>query len=443
MDSRHSSIDLEIISEFILEMNLLSENVNLLRTKSTLNYSSYSCISGILYITMEVRKMAKGIMVKPIIIQWAIQSSGKNVKGLSEKFAKIDQWTSEESALSVSELNKLSKELKIPFGYFFLPEPPIEDIKLLKYRTIDNEENAKPSRELIDTIKYMEKRQSFMRDALIEDGFLPHEFVGSATIKEKPEDVATKILKELQLSENWNQNNSETFRALREASSNLGILVMQNGVVGNNNHRVLDVAEFRAFVLIDDYVPLIFLNARDSINAKVFSLCHELVHIWLGIDELYNDNFAMDRIVNNSKLERFCNEVAAEILLPLNSLQSAFNPEYDVYTNIKNIAKTFHVSELVVCIRLKSKKMIDKKTFDAVYGKLLDEMRESLLDKQQQEKKSGGDYYATSGSRLDARFAATVSRKAREGRILYTEAYELIGAKGKTYDNLIKYVEGR
>ena len=46
-------------------------------------------------------------------------------------------------------------------------------------------------------------------------------------------------------------------------------------------------------------------------------------------------------------------------------------------------------------------------------------------------------------TRLDARFAATVSRKAREGRILYTEAYELIGAKGKTYDNLIKYVEGR
>lgn len=387
--------------------------------------------------------MAKGIIVKPIIIQWAIQSSGKNVKGLSEKFSKIDQWTSKESALSVSELNKLSKELRIPFGYFFLNEPPDEDIKLLKYRTIDNEEQAKPSRDLIDTIKYMEKRQSFMRDALIEDGFLPHEFVGSATINDNPEDVAAKITSELNLSANWNKNNHETFRTLREAVSNLGILVMQNGVVGNNNHRVLDVAEFRAFVLIDEYVPLIFLNARDSTNAKVFSLCHELVHIWLGIDELYNDNFATNQIFNNSKLEIFCNEVAAEILLPLSSLQEAFNPQYDVYTNIKNIAKTFHVSELVVCIRLKAKKFIDNKTFDAVYEKLLTEMREYLLDKQQQEKKSGGDYYATSGSRLDSRFAAAVSRKAREGRILYTEAYELVGAKGKTYDNLIKYVEGR
>lgn len=387
--------------------------------------------------------MAKGITVKPIIIQWAIQSAGKDVSGLSDKFDKIDKWTSEESELTVSELNKLSKELRIPFGYFFLGEPPDEDIQLLKYRTVDNEEQAKPSRELIDTIKYMEKRQSFMRDALIEDGFLPHEFVGSAAIKDNPEDLAVKITQELKLKKDWNKNNPAAFNVLREAISNLGILVMQNGVVGNNNHRVLNVAEFRAFVLIDEYVPLIFLNARDSANAKVFSLCHELVHIWLGVDELYNDNFTTNQIFNNGQLESFCNEVAAEMLLPLSSIQSALDPQNDIYTNIKHISKVFNVSELVVCIRLKTKKFINAKVFNEVYANLLTEMRDNLLGKQLQEKKSGGDYYATSGSRLDARFAATVSRKAREGRILYTEAYELVGAKGKTYDNLIKYVEGR
>ena len=387
--------------------------------------------------------MAKGVIVKPIIIQWAIQSAGKDVRGLSDKFDKIDKWTSEESELTVSELNKLSKELRIPFGYFFLPEPPDEDIKLLKYRTIDNEDQAKPSRELIDTIKYMEKRQSFMRDALIEDGFLPHEFVGSATIENNTEALASKITQELKLKINWNKNNPNTFNVLREEISNLGILVMQNGVVGNNNHRILYVAEFRAFVLIDQYVPLIFLNARDSTNAKVFSLCHELVHVWLGVDELYNDNFTSNQIVNNSQLEKFCNEVAAEMLLPLSSIQSTLEPQLDIYTNIKHISKVFNVSELVVCIRLKEKKIIDNKVFNEVYANLLIEMRENLLGKQLQEKKSGGDYYATNGSRLDARFATRVSRKAREGRILYTEAYELIGAKGKTYDNLIKYVEGR
>ena len=387
--------------------------------------------------------MAKGITVKPIIIQWAIQSAGKDVSGLSDKFDKIDKWTSEESELTVSELNKLSKELRIPFGYFFLVEPPDEDIQLLKYRTVENEEQAKPSRDLIDTIKYMEKRQSFMRDALIEDGFLPHEFVGSATITDNPEDLAVKITQVLNLQKDWNKNNSAAFNVLREAVSNLGILVMQNGVVVNNNHRILNVAAFRALVLIDEYVPLIFLNARDSTNAKIFSLCHELVHIWLGVDELYNDNFATNQIFNNGKLESFCNEVAAEMLLPLSSIQSTLDRQHDIYTNIKQISKVFNVSELVVCIRLKAKKIVNVKLFDEVYANLLKEMRENLLGKQLQEKKSGGDYYATNGSRLDARFAATVNRKAREGKILYTEAYELVGAKGKTYDHLLKYVEGR
>ena len=90
--------------------------------------------------------MAKGISVNPKIIQWAIQSSGKNIIQISQKFSKISEWTSKECELSVSELNKLSKELRIPFGYFFLKNPPVEDIKLLKYRTIDNEEHTRPSR---------------------------------------------------------------------------------------------------------------------------------------------------------------------------------------------------------------------------------------------------------------------------------------------------------
>ena len=141
--------------------------------------------------------MAKGIIVKPTIIQWAIQSSGKSIVQVSQKFSKIDEWVSTESELSVSELNKLSKELRIPFGYFFLKKPPVEEVDLLKYRTIDNEEHDKPSRDLIDTIKLMETRQSFMRETLIEDGFLPLEIVGSANVNDDPKKLSKKLLRNL------------------------------------------------------------------------------------------------------------------------------------------------------------------------------------------------------------------------------------------------------
>ncbi|EMW5623512.1 ImmA/IrrE family metallo-endopeptidase [Enterococcus faecalis] len=384
--------------------------------------------------------MAKGISVNPKIIQWAIQSSGKNIIQISQKFSKINEWTSKECELSVSELNKLSKELRIPFGYFFLKNPPVEDIKLLKYRTIDNEEHTRPSRNLIDTIKYMETRQDFMKETLIEDGFLPLNFVGSASIKDDVEELSEKIIAKLGVTRDWNKKGKDTFNILKNAVSELGIMVMQNGVVGNNNSRPLDISEFRAFVLIDEYVPLIFLNAKDSFNAKIFSLCHELVHIWLGIDELYNDSFNNKENILNEKLENFCNKVAAEMLLPRKLLINIYKINQDPYTNIKEISSRINVSDLVVCVKIKQEKYIDNKTFQEIYKILLQEMNDNLLNK---EKGSGGNYYNTSKSRLDANFVHSVNRKAKEGKILYSEAYNLVGAKGKTYDNLIKFMEGR
>lgn len=385
--------------------------------------------------------MGKGVIVKPDIIRWAIRSSGKDLETLFEKFTKLKDWITEENELTVNEINKLSKELRIPFGYFFLPEPPVEEIKLLKYRTIENNENSNPSRELIDTIKYMEKKQEFMREALIEDGFSPLNFVASASLEENPIELAQKIKAELELLNDWNKNKTNAFNILRTAVSNLGIMVMQNGVVGNNNYRTLDVTEFRAFVLIDNYVPLVFLNAKDSLTAKTFSLCHELVHIWLGIDELYNDNFKLKQDFNNLRLERFCNEVAAELLLPRRNLEGAFNNNDDLYTNIKYIAKTYSLSDLVVCIRLKETRIIDDSTFNKIYSLLLEEMNDTMANITSRPSQ-GGNHYNTLKSRLDPNFVSSVNRKAKEGRLLYTEAYDLVGAKGKTYDKLIQAMEG-
>ena len=79
-----------------------------------------------------------------------------------------------------------------------------------------------------------------------------------------PRNCTKKIIAQLGLASDWNRKSNDTFNVLRKASSDLGILVMQNGIVGNNPHRSLDISEFRAFVLIDAYAPLIFLNAKDS-----------------------------------------------------------------------------------------------------------------------------------------------------------------------------------
>lgn len=295
--------------------------------------------------------MTKGVLIKPDIMKWAIRASNKNINALIEKFDKIELWTIKESEITVGQLNKLSKELKIPFGYFFLQNPPEEKISLLQCRTIENLDIAQPSRDLIDTIRTMETKQEYMRDFIIEDGHQPLKFVGSASENDNPVELAVEIRRTLGLHKGWNEDNSEVFNTLREAISRVGILVMQNGVVGSNNKRVLDLTEFRAFVLIDEYAPLIFLNAKDSYTGRLFSLCHELVHIWLGTDELFNDNDQLSKLVNNKKMENFCNQVAAELLIPSEDLIK-FKSE-DIYFDIIRMAKKYGVSQLVVCNKVK------------------------------------------------------------------------------------------
>lgn len=270
------------------------------------------------------------------------------------------------------------------------------------------------------------------------------EFVGSGSLEEETEVLANKIKAELALDKSWNIGKTDVFKYLRRKISDAGIMVMQSGIVGGSTSRTLDINEFRAFVMIDEYVPLIFINATDSPRAKIFSLCHELVHIWLGIDELYNDIFTANRTFNNEKLEIFCNEVAAEILLPKQLLKNIYDKQEDVNVNINNISKRYSVSKLVTCIRMKNVNLINKKTFDSVYANLLENIEENFSkEKQNDQSNSGGNFYNLLGSRLDPRFVHSVNRKAREGSILYTEAYELVGAKGKTYDKLMDHMEGR
>lgn len=373
--------------------------------------------------------MAVGVKIKPEVLRWAIEKSDKNVTDLREKFKNIEEGLEHSTQFSITQIDKLSRELHIPFGYFMLNEPPEEKIELLKYRTIENLENDKPSRDLVDTIKEMKLKQDFMKEILVEDGFSPLNFINSITIDTNVREAAQKIRDVLRLELDWNYKNKKTFSTLRKSVSDSGILVMQNGVVGNDTKRILDLSEFRAFVMIDEYVPLIFLNTKDSESGRTFSLCHELVHIWLGTDELYNAN-----TFNNSQSsleERYCNEVAAELLLPQEILAEKYGHNEKLIKDfVETLSNDYSISQLVVLLRMKNTKLLGNEEFKKLYHYFDDEIKNNLKKKKQGEKV---DYYNVKLSRMDNKFIKTVDNKAKEGRILYSEAFELIGTKGDAF----------
>jgi Zn-dependent peptidase ImmA (M78 family) len=143
-----------------------------------------------------------------------------------------------------------------------------------------------------------------------------------------------------------------------------GVLVMRNGVVGTNTHRPLSVAEFRGFALADDYAPLIFVNGADGKAAQMFTLAHELVHIWIdesGVSNL-RQTFAPD-----GGIERFCNAVAAKVLVPDEDVEEFWPQARSKESPWEWLGKRFKLSSLVVLRRLLDLRLVDRPLFERAY----------------------------------------------------------------------------
>lgn len=215
----------------------------------------------------------------------------------------------------------------------------------------------------------------------------------------------------------------EALRMLFYKTDAAGIFLVVNGIVGNNTHRKLDVTEFRGFVLVDNYAPIIFINGADAKAAKMFTLAHELAHVWYGVSAAFDLQKLQPA---NNETERVCNIVAAEFLVPEIELQEIWLKHQKKNDRFQLLARHFKVSEIVVARRALDLNLITKDEFFDFYQHRITD--ENDVDS------SGGDFYATQTFRVGRRFIETVIRAIREGKLLYNEAYRLTGLKGKTFN---------
>ena len=368
------------------------------------------------------------VAVKSDLLSWARERSGVTRSALLKRFPKFREWERGEAQPTLRQLERLAKTTSTPLGYFFLPEPPDERLPIPDFRTVPGTQARRPSPNLLETIQTMQQRQGWMRDFLIEQGEEPLAFVGSVTLQDDPNQVASRIRVALSLGENWARLEptwTDALRALREAIETISVLVMVNGIVGNNTRRKLDVNEFRGFVLVDDYAPLVFVNGADARAAQMFTLAHELAHLWLGRGGVFN---FQDLQPANNEVELFCNRVAAEFLVPAQDLRRQWAEAGPADEPFQFIARHFKVSPLVAARRALDLGLIARREFFEFYREYQEDER------RQKRKSSGGDFYATQGMRIGERFANAVIRAVKEGRLLYRDAYRLTGLHGKTFD---------
>jgi len=369
------------------------------------------------------------VTIKREVLHWALNRSGLTADTLQRKFPKLRQWETGESEPTLRQLESLAKATLTPLGFLFLAKPPAERLPIPHFRTVAEEPQRSPSPDFIETIQMMQQRQSWMRDFLIEKGQDRLPFIQSTNLGDAPQAVADRIRQTLKLEDGWASKQptwTEALRLLRETMESAGILVVVNSIVGNNTHRKLDLEEFRGFVLVDDYAPLVFVNGADSKAAQMFTLAHELAHVFFGSSAAFD---LREMQPAKEPLEQAFNRMAAEFLVPASDLRRIWGSVRNDPQPFQAIARQFKVSELVAARRALDLGLIIKAEFLEFYRTYQKDERRAAT-----RRPGGGDFYATQNLRLGRRYASAVAWAAKESKLLYSEAYRLTGLYGKTFD---------
>ena len=379
--------------------------------------------------------MSVSVEISPAILAWVGQQiSAKNDTQITSL---LSRWINKEERPTTKTIRRVSQATHIPFGYFFLKYPPQEECNLIHCRTIDSASIQSQSRDFIDVYNSMFNIQNWMAEYNRKTlGLKPLSFVGRYKENNSPMEIATDIRHELELSEDFfmrEKSSDSCFNYLRKRISELGVLVMKNTIVGSNTHRKLDIKEFRAFTIINDYAPLIFINGNDTKTGKLFSLTHELAHIWIGSNNLFNDMYSS---LNVSKPEQICNAVAAEILVPISIFKDKWT-ELNVNSvdKISTLADVFHCSKLVIARRALDLKFISQKTYTDIQSQTKIQFENS--PSYNKSKFRGGSFYNTLKSNWDKNFILALDYSTKAGTTPYLDAYRLTGFKSKTFQNLV------
>lgn len=371
--------------------------------------------------------MAVRVSVAPSVLEWALDVTGADVGKLRARF-KIDQWLALEAKPTLKQLQDFTKAAGVGFGYLLLPQPPAWQLPVPDFREGLGGPPT-PSADLIAVLSQSQRRQDWYRDYVLGHGGRPLEFVSSAT-GSSPTDAAAAIRYALDFEVADRRGTwSDTRRTLLRAFEALGGLIVATSMVGNNTKRQLDKDEFRGFALVDDIAPLVFVNTNQTVNGQIFTIAHEFAHVWRGTSGIGNEDLRSD---GQSEIERWCNSVASEVLVPREDLAAKY-PEVSrrpLPDTLDGLARDFRCGTLVVLNALHRTGMLRFENYANVYDTEVSRLR-SL----QTSRSGGGDHYNNQPFRIGERLSRAVITDALEGRTSIEEAMRLMSMKSlSTFD---------
>ena len=365
--------------------------------------------------------MAVAVAVEPTVLAWARERAGKSHDELARRFRHLADWESGQAQPDLADLERYAAATFTPVAYLLLPRPPEETVPIADMRTMSGAGGRSPSANMLDTIYQCMERQRWYRENAQEQGLPEVGLVSSMSMSTGTIEAGLAI-RRLTGFPVAGRRRFTPSASVTHVASNLeaaGILVMVSGTVGTNTRRVLDPQEFRGFTLADTIAPAIFVNGADSKAAQLFTLGHELAHLLLGRTALSNGSPGQTDV---SDVERWCNAVAAEFLVPAEDLELMRVPGEGAVSAAMRLAPRYRASTLVILRRMHDLGMLKWDAFRSAY--LAEEARLAALPRRRQ---SGGNFYTNLMARNSRAFVRELVASTLEGRTHYRYAFKTLG----------------
>lgn len=384
-------------------------------------------------------------LITPKVIRWARQRARLSIVEVAKKVNvrqpdRLEAWEREgsEDRPTFRQAQHLADILHIPFGYLFLSEPPVEQLPLPDLRTKYGAGAIKPSPDFLEVVYDALRKQEWYHDYLLDQDADPVPFVGRYTEAAPVSTMAEDIRRTLGLTESLRRqarDNDDYFRLLALRAEQARILVLRTSIVGNNTHRPLDPDEFQGFANPDSLAPLVFVNQNDYLSAQIFTLLHELAHIWIGASGISDPAYLKRPVSESAVHQHRADQIAAEALVPAQDFSLRWDSYQHEEDRLDQLRGHYRVSVFVILRRAYD---LHKLSF-AEYLSNYDECRQQIKPK----KSRGGGGYSSLFSRNSHAVTTAVLHSVTEGKLPPTEGATLLNVRPSTLYNMERYLASR
>ena len=323
--------------------------------------------------------MAKSVkaLITPEVLKWVRERRIRLEIDYAAKKIKVDPkrleaWEAGTEQPTFTQLKKIAKLYKTHISIFYLPAPPTDFQPLTDYRVLP-EQRAMDEEQIYrlnaNIVEAFERRETLIElYELLEES--PPEVTLGVDRQEHPGRAAKKITEFLEFNRTQLQQVKNPYDALKfwkQTVEAKGILVCQTSV---NTHLSVELGTVRGFCIAQKPFPVIVVNPKDSPYGRIFTLIHELAHIALGESVIQNTRFEEVNTPSLDPIEVFCNQVAADVLVPENELLETVNLEM-LGEDLPKISKHFHVSPEVIMRRLLTLRKISRRDYQTYRNRQL------------------------------------------------------------------------